>query len=79
MCWNGKYSETRESKESLEKDIERAMTGWIRSEVAGGGTLDERTYLDGGYRVDLYLPSSSSKGHSHDRLTSTDGYKRLHD
>lgn len=79
MFWSGLYSDTKEAKEPLEKDIERAMGGWIRSELPGGGTMDERVYSDGGYRIDVYAPSNSEKGHSHDRCSSKDGSKHLHD
>ena len=77
--WSGLYSDTKECNDSLEGDILRAMDGYIRSELPGGGTLDEHYYLDGGYRWDLYAPSDSPKGHSHDRLSSRNGYQHLHD
>lgn len=40
--WSGRYADSREANEPLEKDLERAMGGFIRSELPGGGTLDER-------------------------------------
>lgn len=77
--WSGLYSDTKEGSDSLEADILRAMDGHYRSELPGGGTMDERYYLDGGYRWDVYCPSDSAEGHSHDRLSSRNGYEHLHD
>ena len=59
--WSGKYEETYESKESLEKDIERAMEGRYVYPTEDGGTIRESDS-----RIDVYDSSDSSKGHSHD-------------
>lgn len=77
--WSGRYADSREANEPLEKDLERAMGGFFRSELPGGGTLDERYYKDGSFRIDAYAPSSSPKCHSHDRVSSRNGYEHLHD
>lgn len=68
--WSGKYEDTKESKEPLEKDIERAMDGKYYGETSSGYTIREQYNSDGSGRIDVYGPSDSSKGHSHDRLDS---------
>lgn len=78
--WTGLYADTKEAETSLEDDIASlAFDGFFRGELPNGGTFDQRYYEDGGYRWDIYAPSSSSKGHSHDRLSSRNGYEHLHD
>lgn len=66
--WSGKYSDTKESQESLEGDILRAMDGKFTSETSSGGTLRETYELDGSGKIDVYDSSDSPKGHSHDWL-----------
>jgi hypothetical protein len=78
--WTGRYADTREATETLEEDLKRAIEeGRYRSELSGGGTLDERYYMDGGFRIDAYFPSNSKKGYSHDRVSSKNGYEHFHD
>lgn len=59
--WDGKYENTKESKESLENDILNAGIGKFCYPTNTGGT-----YRETDDRIDVYGPSNSSKGHSHD-------------
>lgn len=77
--WTGLYADSDEAKDTLEDDIERGLGGFFRGELPGGGTFDQRYQEDGSFRWDIYAPSTSSKGHSHDRLSTSKGYEHLHD
>lgn len=59
--WDGRYDNTKESKQTLEKDILDAMDGKMCYPTSSGGTV--RQTKD---RIDVYHPSDSPKGHSHD-------------
>lgn len=72
--WDGKYENTKESKESLEKDIERAMDGRFTYPTESGGTVRQSDD-----RIDVYGPSDSSKGHSHDWYDHSTGKSGRHD
>lgn len=60
MSWNGKYEDTKEGQRSLADDI-MDTSGKVRYENSKGETIQEK---DG--RIDVYAPSDSPKGHSHD-------------
>lgn len=77
--WSGRYSDTKESKESLDKDLERAGEGKFVKESSDGGTVREQYNIDGSGRIDVYSPSNSSKGHSHDYYDSSTGKSGHHD
>lgn len=59
--WDGRYDSTKESQQSLEKDLLDAMDDKFCHPTSDGGT-----YRQNGSRIDVYGPSNSSKGHSHD-------------
>lgn len=59
--WDGRYETSREGSQSLEDDIMDAGVGRFTSETSTGGTLRESDN-----RIDVYGPSDSEKGHSHD-------------
>jgi hypothetical protein len=59
--WDGRYSTSREGSQSLEDDILDAGRGKFTYETSTGGTVRETDT-----RIDVYGPSDSSKGHSHD-------------
>lgn len=71
--WDGRYRNTYESKEPLEKDIERAMEGRFCYETSDGGTVREKYGIEGLERIDVYGPSESNKGHSHTGMVEKDG------
>lgn len=71
--WDGKYCNTYESKEPLEKDIERAMEGKFCYETPEGGTVREKYNGIKLERIDVYSPSESKKGHKHVGLAYKDG------
>ena len=59
--WDGTYENTNESKQSLEDDLLDAMDGKFCYPTSDGGTVRQTDS-----RIDVYGPSNSSKGHSHD-------------
>lgn len=70
--WDGTYETTKESKQSLEDDLLDAMEGKLCYPTENGGTVRQTDE-----RIDVYGPSNSSKGHSHDwydRTTNTYGH-----
>lgn len=69
--WDGKYENTKEASQSLEDDIMDAGTGKFTYPTNTGGTVRQTDD-----HIDVYGPSSSSKGHSHnwyDGKTNTSG------
>lgn len=72
--WSGLYNDIKESKEPLEKDIERAMEGKSVYETSTGGTVRESDD-----RIDVYGKSDSPKGHSHDWYNSNTRERGHHD
>lgn len=73
MTWDGRYENTKEGKRSLEEDILDAPNK-VRYPTSDGGTVQER---DG--RIDVYSPSDSPKGHSHDWYDITTNETGHHD
>lgn len=61
MSWDGRYDNTYEGKQSLEDDIMDAGRGKFTYPTSTGGTVRQTDN-----RIDVYSPSNSSKGHSHD-------------
>ena len=59
--WDGRYETSREGQQSLEDDILDAGEGKYTYETSNGGTVRQTST-----RIDVYGPSGSSKGHSHD-------------
>lgn len=59
--WDGRYENTKEAGQSLEQDILDAGMGKFTSPTSNGGTIRQTDT-----RIDVYGPSDSSKGHSHD-------------
>ncbi len=59
--WDGRYENTNEGKQSLEDDILDAMSGKFCYPTSDGGTVRQTDS-----RIDVYGPSDSPKGHSHD-------------
>lgn len=59
--WDGRYSTSREGMQSLEDDILDAGLGKFTYETNLGGTVRQTDN-----RIDVYGPSNSEKGHSHD-------------
>lgn len=59
--WDGRYETSREGQQSLEDDILDAGEGKYTYETSNGGTVRQTAT-----RIDVYGPSGSSKGHSHD-------------
>ncbi len=75
MAWDGRYENTSESQRSLHEDAEDfEKTGKSRYETDKGGTVQEK-----GGRIDVYGPSNSPKGHSHDWYDSNTGKSGHHD
>lgn len=72
--WDGRYDNTYEGKQSLEDDILDAGTGKFCYPTSSGGTVRQTDT-----RIDVYGPSNSSKGHSHDWYDSTTGEYGHHD
>ena len=67
--WDGSYESTKESQQSLEQDLLDAMTGKFCYPTSDHGTVRQTDD-----RIDVYGPSDSSKGHSHDWITSSFEY-----
>lgn len=70
--WDGTYETTKESKQSLEDDLLDAMSGKYCYATPTGWTVRQTDN-----RIDVYGPSDSPKGHSHDwydRDTNTYGH-----
>ncbi len=59
--WDGRYETSREGQQSLEDDILDAGKGKYTYETSNGGTVRQTST-----RIDVYGPSGSNKGHSHD-------------
>lgn len=61
--WRGNYEDTREGKQSLEDNLLDAMDGKYCYPTSDGGTvrINEREK-----KMDVYFPSDSDRGHSHD-------------
>lgn len=59
--WDGTYETTKESQQSLEQDLLDAMGGKFCYPTSDGGTVRQTDT-----RIDVYGPSDSEKGHSHD-------------
>ncbi len=59
--WDGRYENTKESHRSLEDDILEAGRGRFCYPTDTGGTIRQTDD-----RIDVYGPSNSPKGHSHD-------------
>lgn len=59
--WNGSYGDTKESKDGLEGDLDRAMEGKFVYPTSTGGTVRQTDDS-----IDVYGKSDSAKGHSHD-------------
>lgn len=72
--WDGRYDSTKESKQSLEDDIIDAGMGKFCYPTSMGGTVRETDD-----RIDVYGPSDSSKGHSHDWYNKDTGKYGHHD
>ncbi len=64
--WDGTYETTKESKRSLEDDLLEAMDGNFCYPTESGGTVRQTNT-----RIDVYGPSDSPKGHSHDWYDAT--------
>lgn len=67
--WDGRYENTNEAKQSLADDIMDAGTGKFCYPTSTGGTVRQTDE-----KIDVYGPSNSSKGHSHDHI-DTDTWK----
>lgn len=59
--WDGRYENTYEGQQSLEDDILDAGEGRFCYPTSSGGTVRQTDD-----RIDVYAPSDSSRGHSHD-------------
>ena len=72
--WDGTYESTKESNQSLESDLIDAMGGNFCYPTPDGGTVRQTDT-----RIDVYGPSDSSKGHSHDWYNSDTNEVGHHD
>lgn len=72
--WDGTYETSREGQQSLEDDIMDAGCGKFTSETSDGGTVRQTDT-----RIDVYAPSDSDKGHSHDWYNAKTGEYGHHD
>lgn len=72
--WDGRYDNTYEGQQSLEDDIMDAGSGRFCYPTSSGGTVRESDS-----RIDVYGPSNSSRGHSHDAYDSNTGSTYHHD
>ena len=72
--WDGTYESTKESNQSLESDLIDAMGVKFCYPTPDGGTVRQTDT-----RIDVYGPSDSSKGHSHDWYNSSTNEVGHHD
>ena len=59
--WDGRYENTKESGQSVDQHLRDIINGKHCYPTSDGGTVRETDS-----RIDVYGPSDSSKGHSHD-------------
>lgn len=72
--WDGRYENTKESNDSIEKKLLDITQGKMCYPTSDGGTVRQTDD-----RIDIYFPSDSSKGHSHDGYDRTTGEVFHHD
>ena len=77
--WSGLYKDTNEANFSVEEHLKNAIEGKYSYPSGDGGTIREEYRDDGSYRIDIYEPSDSKKGHSHDRYDTKEGKPYHHD
>lgn len=72
--WDGRYENTYEGKQSLEDDIKDYIEkGVMTYPTSSGGTVRQSDT-----RIDVYGPSDSKYGHSHDWYDLTTNNKPGH-
>lgn len=72
--WDGRYETSREGKQSLEDDIMDAGVGKFTRATSTGGKYQETDDS-----INVYGPSDSEKGHSHDWYNKNTGEYGHHD
>lgn len=72
--WDGRYDTSREGQQSLEDDIFDAGKGKLTYASSTGGKIQETDHS-----INVYGPSDSDKGHSHDWYNKDTGEPGHHD